>query len=49
MKEERAIPLALEGMFRDYGMGPQFKPAESLAAYGDNVWLYGAVRALVDP
>lgn len=46
-KEERATPLPLEGMFRDYGMPAQFKPAESLAAYDDNVWLPRNAASLI--
>ena len=45
-REQRATPLPMEGMYQFQGMGPQFKPAESLSAYGDNVWLYGAVNKI---
>lgn len=42
-REMRNVPLPFEGAYNQVGMPPLFKPQESLAAYGDNTWLAGAV------
>lgn len=45
-REERGIPPPHVSLYQGYGMPANFKPEESLKAYGDNVWLYGGVSKI---
>lgn len=44
--EQRSLPPPLETMMGPWGVPFVFKPKQSLQAYGDNVWLYGAVTKI---
>src|SRR4051812_34166932 len=44
--ELRGLPPPYVSAYEGWGMGPLFKPEQSLAAYGDSVWLYRAVLSI---
>jgi len=44
--EKRSITPPVGTVMGDWGAPHTFKPKQSLEAYGDNVWLYGAVQKI---
>jgi HK97 family phage portal protein len=44
--EQRALPSPDQYLYSGYGVPALYKPAESIDAYGDSVWLYRSVLTL---
>jgi hypothetical protein len=44
--EQRSLPAPAGMVMGNWGVPSTFKPKQSLEAYGDNVWLHGAVKKI---